>query len=275
MLNILVPTDFSELSKVAIRYALSMAKKMDGKVTLLHVVDVGEHAASMRLRLHSLIDELVKIAEDDFEQLLAEMKKYNRSGKPLKFKIEQGTSFVDIVSKFAKKNRMKIIVMGTHGATGLKKVVMGSNTASMLEASNIPVLAVPSEATFKALKSVVYATDLINTQKELKALLQVIGTEKPVLHIIHVTTDRAGSMEAEEKIDKVVAKSGYKNTLVRVLVNKNPVPAINDYVTNIRVDMLMMFPHQHSFFEKLFKPSVTKQMTFQNNVPLLAFKVLK
>jgi nucleotide-binding universal stress UspA family protein len=229
----------------------------------------------MRLRLHSLIDELVKIAEDDFEQLMGEMKKYNKTGKPIKYKIEQGTSFIDTVSKFAKKNRMKIIVMGTHGASGLKKVVMGSNTASMLEASNIPVLAVPAEATFKALKSVVYATDLINTQKEMKALLAVLGTEKPVLHVIHVTADRSGSIDAEEKIDKVVAKLGYKNTLVRVLVNNDPVPAINEYVTKIRVDMLMMFPHHYSFFEKLFKRSVTKQMTFQNNVPLLAFKVTK
>lgn len=275
MFNILVPTDFSELSKVAIRYALSMAKKMDGKVTLLHVVDVGEHASSMRLRLHSLIDELVKIAEDDFEELMEEMEKFNRTGKPLKHKIVQGTSFVDMVSKFAKNNRTKIIVMGTHGASGLKKVIMGSNTVSMLEASNVPVLAVPAEATFQALKSVVYATDLINTQQEMKALLKIIGDEKPVLHIIHVSADRSGSLEAEEKIDKVVAKTGYKNTVVRVLVNNDPVPAINEYVTNIRVDMLMMFPHQYSFFEKLFKRSVTKQLTFHNNVPLLAFKVTK
>ncbi|MCU0397559.1 MAG: universal stress protein [Cyclobacteriaceae bacterium] len=272
MLHILVPTDFSELSKVAIRYALSMAKKTEGKVTLLHVIDTGEHAASMRLRLYSLIDELVKIAEEDFQQLLDEIKKSNKTGKPIKHEIIQSTSFVDAVSKYARKIKAGIIIMGTHGASGLKKVVMGSNTASMLEASTVPVLAIPSEATFKSLKSVVYATDLSNTQKEFKSLLSVVKDMKPMIHIIHVTNDRTAATEAEMKIDKVVSKSGYKNVLVRVLINNDPVPAINDYVTKIKVDMLTMFPHHYSFFEKLLKRSVTKQLTYQNSVPLLAFK---
>jgi nucleotide-binding universal stress UspA family protein len=275
MLNILVPTDFSDLSKVAIHYALNMAKKMNGKVTLLHVADIGQHAASMRLRLHSLIDELLRIAEEDFVQLLGEMEKYNKTGKPLKYKIEQGTSFSDTVSDFAKRHRCNLIVMGTHGASGLEKVVMGSNTASMLEVSNVPVLAVPAEATFKSLKSVVYATDGLSTQKELKQVLGVVGNEQPVLHVIHVTTDRDTAAEAEAKIDKVVVKSGYKNVLVRVLINNDPVPAIHDYVTNIKVDMLAMFPHQYGFFEKIFKRSVTKELTYLNDVPLLAFKSKK
>jgi nucleotide-binding universal stress UspA family protein len=275
MLNLLVPTDFSDLSKVAIRYALSMARKMNGKVTLLHVADIGQHAASMRLRLHSLIDELIRIAEEDFAQLLSEMEKYNKTGKPLKYKIEQGTSFSDTVSDFAKRHRCNLIVMGTQGASGLEKVVMGSNTASMLEASNVPVLAVPAEATFKSLKSVVYATDGLSTQKELKQVLGVVGSEQPVLHIIHVTADRDTAAEMEAKIDKVVVKSGYKNVLVRILINNDPVPAIHDYVTNIKVDMLAMFPHHYGFFEKIFKRSVTKELTYQNDVPLLAFATKK
>jgi nucleotide-binding universal stress UspA family protein len=270
MLHILVPTDFSDLSKVAIRYALSMAKKMDGKVTLLHVVDIGEHAASMRLRLNSFIDELIRIAADDFDQLQAEIKKYNKTGRAIKHDIIQGTSFVDSVSNYAKKVKAHYIIMGTHGASGLKKVVMGSNTASMLEASTVPVLAIPSEATYKTFKNVVYATDLKNTQKELKALLKVLKDSKPVVHIIHVAEDRIAATDAETKLDKIIAKVGYKNILVRVLVHKDPVPAINDYVNKIKIDMLTMFPHHYSFFEKLFKRSVTKQMTYQNMVPLLA-----
>jgi hypothetical protein len=43
-------------------------------------------------------------------------------------------------------------------------------------------------------------------------------------------------------------------------------------VKKLKVDVLTMFPHKHGFFEKLFKPSVTKQLSFLNNAPLLAFK---
>jgi nucleotide-binding universal stress UspA family protein len=272
MLNILVPTDFSDLSKVAMRYAIDMAKKMNGKVTLLHVIDTAQHASSMRLRLSSLIDELVKMAEEDFEAVLNEANKLNRGGKPIKYSIELGSTFVDAVAKFAKKHKANLIIMGTHGASGLKRVVMGSNTASLLEASNVPVLAIPSGSVFKKFRSVVYATDLLNTAKEFKTLLSIVSKEKPLIHIIHVAPDKKAATVAEGKIDKVVIKSGYKNVLVRVLVNENTSAAINTYVKKLKVDVLTMFPHKHGFFEKLFKPSVTKQLSFLNNAPLLAFK---
>ena len=272
MLNILVPTDFSDLSKVAIRYALAMAKKMKGKVSLLHVIETSQHSTGNRLRLDSLIRELVHIAEEDFEQLVSEIKDSDKSPGAIKHKIEQGSSFISVVSKYAKNSRTNLIVMGTHGASGLRKVVMGSNTAAMLEQSKIPVLAVPPQAEFKSLRSIVYATDLLNTQKELKKLLTIVGKEKPIIHIIHVATDRSTATIAETKIDKVVSKVGYKNAIVRVLINKNPVPAISEYVRKINIDMLSMFPHQYSFFQKLVKPSVTKQLSYINTAPLLAFK---
>jgi nucleotide-binding universal stress UspA family protein len=272
MLNILVPTDFSDLSKVAIRYAIAMAKKMKGKVTLLHVVDTAQHASSVRLRLSSLIDELVRMAEEDFEAVLAEARKYNKGGKPIKHAIELGSSFADAVTRYAKKSKSNLIIIGTHGASGLKKVVMGSNAASLLEASNIPVLAIPADATFKKFKSVVYATDLKNIAREFKAMLSIVSKEKPLVHIIHVAADKKAADIAEDKIDKVVSKSGYRNVLVRVLVNENTPVAIGNYVRKVKVDMLTMFPHKHGFFERLFKPSVTKQLSFLNNAPLLAFK---
>ncbi|MBX2967559.1 MAG: universal stress protein [Cyclobacteriaceae bacterium] len=272
MLNILVPTDFSDLSKVAIRYAIAMAKKMNGKVTLLHVVNTAQHASGARLRLRSLIDEFVKMAEKDFKPVLAEANKANKGGKPIRHAIELGPSFVDVVSRFAKKSKASLIITGTHGASGLKKVVMGSNTASLLEASNIPVLAIPATSSFKKIKLVVYATDLLNAAKEFKTLLSVVGKEKPLIHIVHVTTDKEAATVAESKLDKMVIKSKYKNVVVRVLVNENTPLAINNYIKKVKVDVLTMFPHKHSFFEKLFNRSVTKQLSFLNSAPLLAYK---
>src|SRR5690606_27991475 len=238
MLNILVPTDFSDLSKVAMRYAIDMAKKMNGKVTLLHVIDTAQHASSMRLRLSSLIDELVKMAEEDFEAVLNEANKLNKGGRPIKYSIELGSTFVDAVAKFAKKHKANLIIMGTHGASGLKRVVMGSNTASLPETSNVPALAIPSGSVFKKFRSVLYATDLLNTAKEFKTLLSIVSKEKPLIHIIHVAPDKKAATVAEGKIDKVVIKSGYKNVLVRVLVNENTSAAINTYVKKLKVDVL-------------------------------------
>ena len=71
MLNILVPTDFSDLSKVAINFAIKVANKLNGNITLLHVVTLVQPTrASIRLKLKSLEKEIMDIAEEDFEALL-------------------------------------------------------------------------------------------------------------------------------------------------------------------------------------------------------------
>jgi nucleotide-binding universal stress UspA family protein len=212
------------------------------------------------------------MAEEDIEAVLVEANKHNKGGKPIRHAIELGSSFVDAVARFAKRHKANLIVMGTHGASGLKKVVMGSNTASLLEASDVPVLAIPPAHVFKKFRSVVYATDLLNAAREFKTLLSIVSKEKPLIHVIHVAPDKKAATLAETKIDKVVMKSGYKNVLVRVLVNEHTPAAINNYVKKLKVDLLTMFPHKHGFFERLFKPSVTRQLSFLNNAPLLAFK---
>ena len=68
MVNILVPTDLSDLSKVAVHYAIKIANKLDGTITLLHVINIIQPTrATMRLRLKTLEQELVDIAKEDIE----------------------------------------------------------------------------------------------------------------------------------------------------------------------------------------------------------------
>src|SRR5918995_1497922 len=119
MVNILVPTDFSNLSKVAIEYAVKMANKFNGNVTLLHVI--ANVAAPIRSDLSSRIKavgkQLVIDAEKDFAPILKHAEKLNKTSNPIVHKIEMGDSFSGIVKQFAKKNRSGLIVMGTRGAS--------------------------------------------------------------------------------------------------------------------------------------------------------------
>ena len=72
MVNILVPTDLSDLSKVAVQYAIKIANKLDGTITLLHVINVMQPTrASMRLRLNALEQEMMDIASEDLEALVS------------------------------------------------------------------------------------------------------------------------------------------------------------------------------------------------------------
>ena len=273
MINILVPTDFSDLSKVAIRYAIRFANKIDANVTLLHVVSLIQPArASMRLRLRSVEQELLEAAEEDITALAAEFQKEVKTKHPLKTSVVKGPYFNEAVSREAKRLRSGLIIMGTRGASGIKKYVVGTNTASVIDVSSTPVLVIPELAEFKNFKNVVYATDLTHTDKELKILIPYFLKFDSIVHLIHVTSSLKQVSAIEKRIDEIVEKAGYNNVIVRVMVNKNVDEAIQHYLDSTKADILATFTHEYGFYEKLFDRSLTRKLAFQSKIPLLAFK---
>lgn len=274
MVNILVPTDFSDLSKVAINYAVKVANKLNGGITLLYVVNTVQPAnASMWFKYKSFEKELIKQAKEDFEKIIKDASKLNKTSKPIKYKIVRGTSFNNTVKKAAKRLRTGLIVMGARGASGLKSVLMGSNTESMIDISHVPVLTIPELGEFKSFKNIVYAIDLKHLDNELKAMLPYAKFFDSHVHMFHVTSSEKNITEIEEKIYKAtVGKILYNKFTVKVLVSKKIDAALENYVDEIKADLITTFTHDHSFYDKLFNRSISRKMTFQSNVPLLTFK---
>jgi nucleotide-binding universal stress UspA family protein len=273
MVNILVPTDLSKLSKVALQYAIKVANKVGGSLTLLHVIVMEIPAtASMRDRAKVLEKELLATAQEDMAGLVKETSKLLKTTQSMNVRVVVGTSFSETVKKEAKKLGSELIIMGTKGASGLKKYILGSNTTAVIDGSNVPVLAVPEFGEFKAFKNVVYASDLRHLERELKLLTLYLGKFESTVHIIHITSAQKNVAAAEAKIDALVQKAGYKNVVVRVIVNKKVDEAINNYVDATKANLLATFTHEHSFFDKLFDRSITRQAAFQSKLPLLTFK---
>lgn len=273
MLNILVPTDFSKLSKVAIKYAIHFANKIDGNITLLYVVtQVDTPRAGLRLRFHALEKELTKAAKEDLEGLVQEFSSLVKTSHPIKTKIARGTSFNEAVRNEARKLRSGLIIMGTRGASGLRKYIVGSNTASVIDVSQIPVLVVPEFAEFKNFRTVVHATDMKHTERELKTLMPYVKQFDAVVHLIHITSSLKQVGQMEKKIEAVVAKTGFGSIVVRIMVNKNIDEAIEHYVSSAKADLLTTFTQDHGFYDKLFDRSITRKLAFQSKMPLLAFR---
>ena len=274
MVNILVPTDFSDLSRVAIQFAVKAANKLDGNVTLLHVLTMVQPTrASMRLRYEALEMDLIEFAEEDFKPIIEEAQKANKTKHPIKHAIEKGQSFNDAVRRFAKKKRTGLIIVGTKGASGLKKYVMGSNTASLVEVSDVPVMVVPEKASFTGFKNVVYASNLDHLDRELKTILPYLKVFDSQLHILHVLRPKEDLEEVKQKIAKAWQKINYRKVTVSIKAGEEIDKVIDQYVKQVKGDLVAMFTHRMSFYEKLFNRSITRKMTFQSVVPLLAFRM--
>lgn len=276
MVNILVPTDFSDLSKVALEFAVKVANKLDGNITLLHVVTIIQPTrASMRLRLESLEEELISCAKEDMDSLIAEMAGKIMTTKNITSKVIQGSSFNTTVKNEAKKLRSGLIIMGTRGANGLRKVVLGSNTTSVIDSSSIPVLVVPELAEFKSFKKLVYATDLAHLDAEIDMILPYVKIFESDVEVFHVTSNAKAVAESEARINEAIAKVDYKKFTTNVVVAKDIDKAVEEHVAKNKVDLLTTFTHEYSFYERLFDRSLTRKLAFQSRLPLLAFRQTK
>jgi nucleotide-binding universal stress UspA family protein len=273
MVNILVPTDFSQLSKFALKYAIKIANKLDANITVVHIITISRAIRiSMREKMRALDHNLKVSAEADLEKLIKTLSEQYNTTHPIRYQVVRGSYFPETLMKEAIRLRSGLVVMGTKGASGLTKAMLGSNTNSVIEVSHLPVLAVPENAEFKGFRNVVYASDLLNLEDELKILVLYIEKFGSTIHLIHIVAPGTPIEESEAKMESVLKKFSYRNIITLVLVDSDIHSAIDQYVEVSKADVLAMFTHELSFFEKVFDKSMTRRMAFESKIPLLAFK---
>lgn len=142
--KILVPTDFSEHSTLALTYAVDLAKRYEASLTLLHVYPVVNYAAAEGFALYTP-EQLAKLTTQLTTQLRAcEAQAREAGAQQIASTMEQGDAYQEILEHAPNYD---LIVMGTHGRTGLKHALMGSVAEKIVRTSPCPVLTVRSHKT--------------------------------------------------------------------------------------------------------------------------------
>jgi len=141
--KILAPTDFSELSRAGVRYALELAKVVKAEVTVYHAVSQGElmqyyDKLAVRRLMHPVDTyqkAMSRFMKTHFADLTADVKIHE--------KVEMGAAEENIVN-LAEEQGMDLIVISTHGRTGLSHMLVGSVTEKVVRLARCPVLSIPS-----------------------------------------------------------------------------------------------------------------------------------
>ena len=141
--KILFATDFSENSKWALTYALSFAKKYDAKIFILHVIQQPSYPLGMYTEIS--FDAMDKFNRNVSEVTEKEMKnlceKELGGFKNFESIIVSGTPFLEII-RTAREKEADLIVVGTHGRTGLDHALFGSTAEKVVRKAPCPVLSV-------------------------------------------------------------------------------------------------------------------------------------
>lgn len=141
--NILYPTDFSELSLQALTYARSFAEAYRGRLHCIHVVDEAyQYWASVGpdgMAIGPPMGDLVKKATEDLKAFVADHIPVGEAEVPREVRV--GRPFVEIIS-YARTHEIDLIVIATHGRSGLKHVLLGSTAERVIRKAPCPVLTV-------------------------------------------------------------------------------------------------------------------------------------
>lgn len=132
----LVPIDFSRGSEVALSHALKMAKENQAKLTLLHVIP----AAMVYPSEGTQFDFYGLLERDAREHFAGLAKRKKLKPRDYRLVLTRGVNIAEIITRQAKKLKAAMIIMGSHGRTGLQRFFLGSVAERTLRYAECPVL---------------------------------------------------------------------------------------------------------------------------------------
>lgn len=276
MKTLLVPTDFSKNAENALDYAVFIAKKEKYKIVLLHVYSTLVTLPSPDIPVQYYAEAFESIRETASARLNELKNKVMKKGKiACDILIEEGFT-VETIIDVARRKKAYLVIMGTKGASGLTKIIIGSNTAKVIEKIKCPVIAVPEKAKFTGMQQIAYATQYHSSDMPaLKKLAAISKGFKPTLHLVHIadgaytiSTEREYMQRFTEKIKKGIKS---KSVLATVIEGSSIEKELERYFKKHQIDLLAISTKHRNFIEKMFGKSITKALVFHNKVPLLIF----
>ncbi|MCY7409770.1 MAG: universal stress protein, partial [Chitinophagales bacterium] len=187
MFKVFIPTDFSRNATNAIKYALNMSKKLDAKFILFHggilPIPVGEMPIVTSVLDGAEIKAHLKAAI--FKQ--ATEAKFKLNEKRIDYLATEDFSLPPMITQNALKVKADLIIMGTKGASGIKKAFIGSNAVDVISRSHIPVLSVPNNYEYTGIKKILMPSDLKNLTGELREALPFAKLFNAQLQILFIS----------------------------------------------------------------------------------------
>ncbi|MFD0836604.1 universal stress protein [Mariniflexile aquimaris] len=278
MKTILLPTDFSKNSINAINYALELYRNEACKFYVLNVQRASTYISDDLMGVSTsatIYNTIIDAAKKSVTNIISKIKKQYHNEKHEFEAIVDYDNFIDSINQVTAKYDIDMIVMGTKGATGLAKVVFGSNTARVMQRCKTPVLAIPDGYTLSGLKKIAFTTNHITTFniKQLSVLKEMTALHHSKLHILHIADK---FQEAQKQLQNMNFFNIYFEEAEHDYIdvkNKDMFKKVHRYLKDNNVEMFVMISERHSFIERLFTRHALEKFAFSIDVPFLVIHI--
>jgi nucleotide-binding universal stress UspA family protein len=267
MINtILLPSDFSQTSINAGVYALELAKHVGAKtVVVYHTYNTATEAEPM---------VYAQVVTEPFRQ---ESKvKLNAFVEDLRTKASEGIlieayhSHADLtvaVNEIAHTTKADLIVMGITGGGKLKETIIGSHSVTVAKHTHIPVIIVPTSASYKAIEKIVLLSDLKDVEETapVAEINNLLASTHAKLSVLHIHTSNEAHTSEKEKLNALLGTVPEYHFVNSADFSE----AVDDFVNSNQVDLVIVVPKKHGIFEGIFGVNHTKTLAFHSKVPLM------
>jgi nucleotide-binding universal stress UspA family protein len=273
MKTILVPTDFSATAISAFRYALAMAEKLH--TTEIKLVSVYHEPINFKDSGYVpalAIEEAKKNCESRLIDLIAVEQINHPSKTKVTYEALRGYASNRIMEASENPN-IDMVVMGTTGEHDQTDEWLGTVSINVAQHAKRPVLLVPTGKKYTGIEHILYACDFSKADFD--------------LHTEGVVANLAEKLEAEVKVvfvsdgkkdyktDQIVMREIFKMDApkvplsVEVMENDSTVKAIKEFAVEKDFDLIVVATKQRGFFDELFHYSITKELIWHPNLPVL------
>ena len=275
-MKILVPTDFSETSFSAYQYACHFAKKCNGKITLIHVLNgmfnmseflsyepIEKHRTSALIKLEYFAHEYAKTMGIELPEV------------PISIDMSYGIPGFEITD-FAHEGDYDIIITGTRDRYGIFDSALGSASEITIRQAPCPVLLIHKGVRYEEPSKIVFAFDrTTDLEDSVESLISINKTFNAKVDFVHVSKDAGDQklLEQKEEIMEELFDEGEPNFAVeiKVIPGKDLHNSLKDYCLFERADMLTMVHRKEGIFTNLFRRQNSIKMAQEFHLPVLIF----
>ena len=277
--NILVPYDFDDASKNALKHAGIIAAKKNAQITVLHVVDSGEgssfHATGVQPADPAFQVAMIRMVEKLKKRLNLEIPTLVNM-KFLKGIQVKAAQFEHTVSDIILKQPTDLIVMGTKGFHGSKELFISSLTQVTVDKSKVPVIVVKKDTPISKYDHVVYASHFEETHTdEMTQLAEFLNQLGANIDLVKVTGNGSLDNDTQKRLQDVAHSLQFNeaNADAEIVRSKDVEDAIQLYLEKKKADLLTVNAHRIGGVGRFFGDNTVEHLVNSAEQPIMLLNI--
>lgn len=276
MKKILVPFDFSKPAVSAFRFALDLAQSSKGRIYLVHVIELPVlHDTLLMPTLNFEKEFLKELREKAAKRFKKLTEKNKRDSVNVSWDVLFGAPSKTLL-ELIQAEEFDIVVMGSHGASGLREYVIGSNAEKIIRRSPIPVL-VTKKYRKRAIKNIVFPNTL-ETENQFALIDKVKALQdffRARLHVVWINTpvNFTSDVLTQRKLEVFAKHYGLTRYTLNIFNHPNEEDGIIHFNELVGGDLIAMGTHGRKGLIHLLNGSVAEDVANHTESPIWTYSL--